>query len=68
MHLQIAGKTYPEFFIPLLRTEKCQARLRQQIKNILHDEVFHEQLARMGEENLPKQMGRQHVLKIAVNF
>lgn len=68
MDLQIAEKTYPKNFIALLKTEKCQARLRQQIKNILHDEVFHEQLARTGEENLPKQMGRQHVLKIALNF
>lgn len=34
----------------------------------LHDEVFHEQLARTGEENLPKQMGRQRVLKIVLNF
>lgn len=67
MHLQRAGRTYPKIFITLFKT---QVSLKAQTANQEHltDEALHEQLVRRGKENLPKQMGRQCVLKIVFHF
>lgn len=58
-------KPTPKIFLTLFLKVSCKDQTANQ--EHLHDELFHEQLPRTGE-NLPKQMGRQCVIKIVLNF